>query len=216
LLKLTYKYEFDMGKIIGNSIVGGVGNMVFWSHNGNNYVRMAPRKRSKNSWSGKQVENRERFKALAEFWMQFSGTQVEEIWKVAEEGKRGYNLFLKANSPAFGPDGTLLDRERLHFSAGQLLLPHLLTASRVPDDPEKVEVSWQYDEGSGSAMPDDELMMMVSNADKFTGPIKTGALRKQESAVIQLPTVTGTIQGIYLFFGSDKRKLYSPDMYFGI
>ncbi len=205
-----------MGKIIGNNIVGGVGNFVFWSYNGNNYVRMAPRKRSKNSWSGKQVENRKRFSALAEFWMQFSGTQVEKIWRVAEEGKRGYNLFLKANSPAFGFDGTLLDRERLHFSAGKLPLPHLLTASRVPGDPDKVEVNWQYDAGAGNAWPDDELMMMVSNDDKFTGPIKTGALRKQELAVIQLPTGIGTINAIYLFFGSEKRKLYSPDMWFGM
>jgi hypothetical protein len=57
---------------------------------------------------------------------------------------------------------------------------------------------------------------MVSNNDQFTGPIKTGTLRKQESAVVQFPTVTGSIQGIYLFFGLEKRKLYSPDMYFGI
>jgi hypothetical protein len=62
----------------------------------------------------------------------------------------------------------------------------------------------------------DELMMMVSNDGKFIGPNVTGVIRKQESAVIQLPTVTGTIQGIYLFFGSDKRNLYSPDIYFGI
>jgi hypothetical protein len=59
-------------------------------------------------------------------------------------------------------------------------------------------------------------MMMVSNDGKFIGPVKTGALRKQESAVVQLPTVTGTIQGIYLFFGSEKRKLYSVDQLFGI
>jgi hypothetical protein len=62
----------------------------------------------------------------------------------------------------------------------------------------------------------DELMMMVSNDEKFIGPNATSVLRKQESAVIQLPAITGTIQGIYLFFGSDERKLYSPDMYFGI
>jgi hypothetical protein len=59
-------------------------------------------------------------------------------------------------------------------------------------------------------------MMMVSMDDKFTEQIKTGALRKLESPVIQLPTVTGSIQGIYLFFGSEKRKLYSPDIYCGI
>jgi hypothetical protein len=57
---------------------------------------------------------------------------------------------------------------------------------------------------------------LISNNDQFTGPIKTGAIRKQETAVIQLPTVTGTIKGINQFFGSEKRKLYSADMYFGI
>jgi hypothetical protein len=59
-------------------------------------------------------------------------------------------------------------------------------------------------------------MMMISNDGKFIGPVKTGASLKQESAVVQLPAGIGTINGIYLFFGSEKRKLYSPDMYFGI
>jgi hypothetical protein len=205
-----------MGKIIGSNIVGGVGNLIFYSYNGNNYVRMGIRKRSKNSWSAKQVENRKRFRALTDFWLQFKRTQIGQIWRVAEEGKRGHNLFISANSPALGPDGTLLDRERLHFSVGKLPLPHLLMANRVPADPDKVEVTWQYDETNSMAWFDDELMMMVSNDDKFTGPIKTGAIRKQESAVIQLPSGIGTINGIYLFFGSEERKLYSPDMWFGI
>jgi hypothetical protein len=59
-------------------------------------------------------------------------------------------------------------------------------------------------------------MMMVSNDGNFLGPLKTGAIREQESAMIQLPEVTGAIQGIYLFFGSEKRKLYSGDIYFGV
>ena len=59
-------------------------------------------------------------------------------------------------------------------------------------------------------------MMMVAHNGKFTGPIATGAARKQENAVIQLPTVSGTIQGIYLSFASEKRKLYSGDVYFGL
>ena len=123
-----------MGRIIGSNIVGGVGNLVFYSYNGNNYVRTAPGKRSKKSWSEKQMQNWKRFRALTDFWMQFSNTQVEQIWRVAEEGKKGHNLFISANSSAFGPDGTLLDRERLHFSEGKLPMPHLLKASRVPGD----------------------------------------------------------------------------------
>jgi hypothetical protein len=70
--------------------------------------------------------------------------------------------------------------------------------------------------GNVIASSHDELIMMVSNDDHFIGPFKIGALRKQESAVVQLPSGIGTINGIYLFFRSDKRKLYSPDMYFGI
>jgi hypothetical protein len=205
-----------MGKIVGGNIIGGVGNLVFYSYNGNNYVRTAPRKRSKKSWTEKQKTNWNRFSALIAFWRQFRYGPVKQIFKVAEEGKKCNCLFYEINAPAFGPDGTLIDKERLHFSAGQLLLPHLLKANRVIGDPNKVELTWQYDEGSRLAWPDDELMMMVSNEDQFTGPIKTGALRKQESAVIQLPAEIGTINGIYLFFGSEKRKLYSPDMYFEI
>jgi hypothetical protein len=205
-----------MGKILEGNIIGGVGNLVFYSYNGNNYVRTAPRKRSTKSWTEKQKTNWNRFSALIAFWRQFRYGPVKRIFQVAEEGKKCNCLFYEINAPAFGPDGTLIDKERLHFSAGQLLLPHLLKANRVIGDPDKVEVSWQYDEGSSSAMPDDELMMMVSNDDKFTGPIKTGALRKQETAVIQLPSGIGTINGIYLFFGSEQRKLYSPDMFFGI
>ncbi len=205
-----------MGKIVGGNIVGGVGNLVFWSYNGNNYVRTAPGKRSRKSWTEKQKQNWNRFNALTAFWRQFRFGPIKQIWQVAEEGKKCNCLFFETNSAAFGPDGALIDKERLHFSAGKLPLPHLLTASRVPGDPDKVEVNWQYDAGAGNAWPDDELMMMVSNDDKFTGPIKTGALRKQELAVIQLPTGIGTINAIYLFFGSEKRKLYSPDMWFGM
>jgi hypothetical protein len=59
-------------------------------------------------------------------------------------------------------------------------------------------------------------MMMVGHDGEFAGPIVTGALRKQESAVIELPVVSGTVQGIYLFFASEERKMYSWDQYFGI
>jgi len=205
-----------MGKIKGGQLSGVAGNMVFYNYNDTEYFRMVPAKRSKNSWSERQILNRQRFSALAAFWVQFRFTQIKLIWQATANGKAANCLFLSANSSAFGPDGALVDPERLHFSAGQLPQAHKLTANRVSGDPEKVEIMWQYDSRRGIAHPDDELMMMVSNDGKFLGPLKTGVIRKQVSAVIQLPAVTGTIQGIYLFFGSEKRKLYSGDIYFGI
>jgi hypothetical protein len=205
-----------MGKIKGGQLSGVAGNMVFYKYNDTEYFRMVQTKRPKNSWSERQVLNRKKFSALGAFWKQFRFTPVKLIWQAAANGKAANNLFISINTPAFGPDGALAHPERLHFSAGQLPQVHKLTANRVSGNPDKVEVTWQYDPQSGIAHSDDELMMMVSNDGKFLGPLKTGAIRKQESAAIQLPAVTGTIQGIYLFFGSEKRKLYSPDVYFGI
>jgi hypothetical protein len=205
-----------MGKIRGGQLSGAVGNMVFYSFNDTEYVRMAPGRRSEKSWSERQRLNWHRFSTLAAFWSQFRYSQVSQIWKIAANGRAANTAFLSANSAAFGPDGALVDPERLHFSAGSLPQVHKLAANRSAANPEKVEVTWQYDPKAGLSHPDDELMMMVSNDGKFPGPFKTGAFRNQESAVIQLPELTGAIQGIYLFWGSEKRKMYSGDIYFGI
>lgn len=201
---------------VGEGLSGLVGNLVFYNYNGEQCVRTRPGKRPKNSWSERQKASWKRFSAVKAFWGRFDYSPVQGIWKSAEKGKRGDNLFVSVNMPAFGYDGSIIDPERLHFSEGQLPLPFRLTAARSQGDPDKVEVTWQDDPGSGIARSDDELMMMVSNDGIFIGPIATGAIRRQETAVIQLPTVTGSIQGIYLFFESEKRKLYSQDQYFAL
>jgi hypothetical protein len=208
-----------MGKIRGRSgegLSGLVGNVVFYNYNGETCFRSVPRKRAKNSWSERQVLNRERFSAIKAFWSRFDNSLIREIWMVAEQGKRGDNLFVSVNLPAFGPGGTLIDPERLHFSAGQMPMPYRFMAAQSSIDPSRVNVTWQDDPGSSLTRSDDALMMMVAHGVEFAGPVATGALRGQESTVIQLPSVTGTVQGIYLFFASGKRNIYSPDRYFGI
>jgi len=206
-----------MGKVKGGSggnLSGLVGNVVFYSYNGETYFRSVQRKRSKNSWSESQVLHRQRFGAVKAFWGRFDYSPIQGIWKVAEKGKRGDNLFVKINMPAFGPDGALIDPERLHFSVGQLPLPFKFAAVRSLDDPMKVKVTWQDNPGSSLAGSADELMMVAAHGEEFTGPVATGALRKQNSALIDLAALTGTIEGIYLFFAAEKRKMYSSDQYF--
>ena len=200
--------------VSGEGLSGLVGNLVFYSYKGVPCVRTRPLNRSKNSWSEKQLLARKRFTALKAFWKRFTHTPVKGIWNSAEKGKRGDNLFVKVNMPAFGYDGTLIDQEQIHFSAGQLPLPFGLTAARSQVDPNKAEVSWQDEPGNKRAWSDDKLMMMASYDGNFTGPLDTGAVRKQESALIDLPPVSGTIDSIWLFFASEDRKLYSPDQYF--
>jgi hypothetical protein len=208
-----------MGKVrskSGEGLSGLVGNVVFYSYKGETYVRSRPRKKSKHSWTEKQLLTHKRFTALKAFWGRFDNSILPDIWRVAEVNVRGDNLFLKTNKVAFGPDGTLTDPERLHLSAGRLPLPGKLVAARSAGDPSKLEVTWQDEPGSGVAWHDDELMMVVGYGEEFKGPIATGAMRKQQSAVIQLPVVPGTIFAVWLFFASEDRKLYSPDQYFSI
>jgi len=208
-----------MGKVrskSGEGLSGLVGNVVFFSYKGETYVRSRPRKRAKNSWTDKPLLTHKRFAALKAFWGRFGYTLIGEIWRVADEVMRGDNFFLKTNKVAFGPDGTLTDPERLHLSAGPLPLPSKLEAVRSKDDPSVLAVTWKDEAGSALAWSDDQLMMMIGHDLEFTGPVATGAKRNQESAEIQIPAVTGTIHGVYLFFASERRKMYSGDQYFKV
>lgn len=198
----------------GGQLSGMIGGLVAVRAKDMQILRSAPRSRS--VWSERQKQTWERWRALTDFWNRFRFTPLQKIWKIADKGQRGINLFIKTNMPAFGPEGALVDPERLHFSAGRLPLPHTFTAVRSAEDLEKIEVTWNNTPVPGGSRPDDELMMMVAGNDNFTGPIATGFIRRAGTAVIQLPEGMETADAVYLSFASDKRKMYSPDQYFEI
>lgn len=208
-----------MAKLKGGTeamISGKVGGLVFFDYFGERHVRVAPKERKKGSWSPRQQAHRKRFSAVYAFWGQYERTQIQNIWKLAAVKMHAINLFMKTNMPAFGHEGELMDLERLHFSTGQLPLPHLLNTTRLSGDPEKIEVTWQDDSGNAHARSNDELLVMIAHEGKFTGPIETGFVRKTKNAVIQIPAGIGAVQGIYLFFASKERMLYSSDQYFKV
>ncbi len=197
-------------------ISGMVGPLVFVNFRGGTYVRTAPRSRKKNEWGATQTAYRNKFSKVCHFWTRQTYDATKKIWGIAAENMNGFNLFVKTNLPAFGSDGTVTEYERFHVSTGKLPLPRQLRAERVVGDPEKVEVHWEDDSGEALALPDDELMMVAVRGSRIFAPVATGALRRQQSAVAQLPAGTGEIKGIYLYFGSDKRRLYSVDQWFGL
>jgi hypothetical protein len=205
-----------MAKVKGGDISGLLGSLVFLKLNGKGVVRMAPKDRSKNSWSDGQKMYRLKISRLGAYWEQKIPKEIKLVFKLAAEGMSAYNLFLKTNLRAFSSDGEQVDFEWFHLSAGKLPLPHKLRAERVAGEADKIEVSWQDDSDIGLADSRDALMMVIAHEGKFTAPIATGAFRKQETAVIQLPAGLGTIQGIYLSFASKERELYSADEWFEI
>ena len=205
-----------MAKFKNGQISGLIGGIVAIPGKEEQILRSAPRKRSKNSWTDSQNQVRSRFALLVEFWKQFKSTPVQKIWKVADKGKRGINLFIHTNSPAFGALGELIDQCNLHFSAGELPLPHRFTAKRSEEYPAKIEVSWDHDPEPGTGMQDDELRMMASKEGKYSVPVNTGVWRRAGSAEIQLPAGMETAEAVWLSFGSERRKMYSEDQYFQI
>lgn len=201
---------------IESKISGMVGPVVFVNFNGKTYVRQAPRKRGKNGWSTNQVNSRARFSKFCSFWSGSIPRSMKQIWGVAAEGMNGFNLFLKVNLPAFSADGTLADWDRFHFTQGSLPLSHKLKVTQVQGDPGKITVSWEVDSEAGLASSEDELVMIISSGARFSRPINTGVVRKAGSAVIQLPAELNPVEGVSLYFQSEKRRLYSVDQYFRI
>jgi hypothetical protein len=176
-----------MAKITGSDISGMVGPVVFLKLNGRGVVRKAPKERPKNGWSDGQKMYREKISRLGTFWMRSVHGDIKHVFELAAIKMTAYNLFLKTNLAAFSTDGTRVDKEWLHLSAGKLPLSHQLKAGRIAGDPEKVEVEWQNDSNIGPARQKDELMMVIAHEGKFTAPIATGAFRNEQTAVIQLP-----------------------------
>jgi hypothetical protein len=198
------------------AISGMVGPAVFYTVKGKQYVRAAIKEREKDSWSPGQVTYRQKVSKAAAFWGTLASNPARESWKLAADGMSGYNLFLKTNLPAFKGDGSQMDLSWLHLSAGKLPLPHQLKAEAAEGDPTKWNISWQDDSGNALAQSDDELMVIFAHDGKFTKPVATGIKRNQQKALVQVPAGTGTVQGMYLFFVSADRKLYSGDQFVGI
>lgn len=205
-----------MGRITNVStgaISGKVGPAVYYEMSGVPYVRAAPRPRAKGAWSAPQKMVRQKVVRVAALWRQLDKNPLREVWKLGAQNMTAYNLFLKTNLPAFKGEGLEADYEFLHLSTGPLPLPHQLVAVKMEGDASKRQVSWKDDSGYMLSQPTDELMVVFAREGKFSHPVATGARRSQEAAVVQVPEEMANLKGIYLYFASPKRGLYSVDQF---
>ena len=205
-----------MAKIEGgitSKASGKLGPVVVVQRDGKSYIRLAPQF-SKNSWTPGQKQHRERFRKVNAFCQAYKRSVIFPIWNKIAEHKTGYNLFIKANMPAFGRDGELTDISLLHFSDGKLPVPFNSNGERVEGDLTKIKVNWQNDAMLPTKFNNDELMMMVAFPERFIGPAATGIKRSLQEGIVTLPGDPGNIKGIYLFFSNSERNSYSPDRYF--
>lgn len=170
--------------------------------------------REGDSWSDKQVIHRKRISSIGSLWKGLRNNPVRATWRKASGLWPGYSLFLKTNLEAFNADGSQIDLEYLHLSAGSLPLPHQFMAYAAEGNPEVWEVTWLNDSDKGLAKSKDELLVMTVRDGKFSDPIATGAKRGDQSASVHLPVGVGIVQGIYLSFASIDRASWSIDQFF--
>jgi hypothetical protein len=201
-----------MAKIINGQLSGLLGALVAVRTKNGAVLRSAPRERRK--WSFKQHQTWKRFTALTDLWNTFKYYPLQTIWKIADRGGRGINLFIQTNMPAFGTEGELMEVGKLHFSAGKLPLPHYLTA--VKGDPGEINVSWDPAPQPGEGRGDDLLVMQFVKEKVFSKQLNTAVQRKMGSAVLTLPPGFENSGGVYLSFANEKREMYSEDQYFEI
>lgn len=199
---------------VNGPISGTAGPVTLYTVEGKVYMRGAIGKRSKDSWSDKQVAYRKRVRQVGKLWKSLASNPARDCWRLSSKPNPGFSLFLKTNLPAFNQDGSRTDLEWLHLSFGKLPLPHLLKASPMAADPATWEISWQNDSGKGGAGADDRLMVMVAHDNSFSDPIATQFTRKQQSATLKLPELPVGAKGIFLSFMSKDKESQSIDQFF--
>jgi len=197
---------------IGVFASGKLGNMVFVQREGMTYIRMAP-EYTKNSWTARQKQHRERFRLVNDFCRQHKFSVIKPIWNQIPGKGSGYNRFIKANMPAFGLDGKLADKAMLHFSDGVLPLPYHIKSETVENENNKILISWENDSLISGLYATDEAWYVTAFEEGFGGPYQTGIRRSELKANLDLPAEPSRVEAVYLFFASGDRKRFSADKY---
>lgn len=197
-----------------SNISGKLGNTVYVRlKNGQTIMRSMPRV-NPDKRTPAQLRNQERFRLIHKFCAPFKKILIPQIWNDATETDNGYNLFVKTNTPAFGPDGELLDAKKIRLSVGDLLLPEQMQAQREVEGSMMVRVSWQKNSHIGGIALQDELMVISAGDGQYSDIQSTGLKRGGHGGSISLPEQPANVTHVYLFFASQDRRHYSESVCF--
>ena len=203
-------------KGIGQAFSGRLDNIVFVNKGDITYVRTLPRERKPSEWSADQIQHRKCFAIVMRYASRMMNSFVRPIWnKSATDTISGFNLFVKANKPAFGTKGRVEDPCLLRFSAGSLPLPSNLKVVMSSEVANVIIVRWK-NEIANPVRGQDHLMVVFYSQNELMKPIETAFMRKDEQAQLVLPEKTSNEIFLYLFFGSADQTAYSNDHAFKI
>ena len=199
-----------------SSLSGKLGNKVYVRlKNGQTILRSMP-KVNPDKRTPTQLRNQERFRLIHQFCSQFKQGIIPQIWNDAAKTDNGYNLFVKANTPAFGPDGELQDPKKIRLSVGDLPLAEQMQAQPEANGSGRIKVSWQKTTHQGGMMLQDELMVISAGDGKYSDIKSTGLTRDSLGGSFALPEQPANVSHLYLLFASHDRRHYSESVCFEV
>lgn len=204
-----------MAIVKDGALSGRLGNIVLAKWNDIKVVRTLPRKRKAGEWSEKQIAHRKCFSAVNAFARKSREALIKPIWNPAATGHySGYNIFIKANKPAFEPAGELIDPRLLKMTTGKLPLPFNIEATYKCGDSVTIDISWENAPAAGTEHDTDKVMIILFRNLSYTNPIETGFVRSEGNAHIELPPNYSNMECVYVFFRNQKENEFSDS--FGV
>ena len=205
----------EVQDIFGKVASGKVGTVSLYQLRGKSIMRSL-RVDKKGPRTENQLRNQRRFKEIRAFCSQFKTLVIPQIWNGLATTSSGYHLFMKANSPAFDPEGIISDPMKIRLSMGKLTLPPGMHAQRTTAGGTTIEVKWEKD-GPLAVQSANDQLMVISAGDGQYSPIKAaGLVRGNLGGTFELPALASSATHVYLFFNSLDQRYYSESVCFEI
>ena len=197
-------------------VSGKMGNYVFCTYRGQQYVRRRPRKRE-GAPSPKQEAQMERMAAVAIFYRALKEAGLFPYWETAAEGQlaHGYNLLTKENLPAFRAGGYICDFAKLQLTPALLALPDDLRLAQEEDGAWRLQ--WVNAPFQAGTAEDDRLQVfLMRDEDSFDPlPVETGEVCRKDGIVrFCIPEEWKACGHLYVFFCSQTGWKSSACRYF--
>ena len=197
--------------IYGKVVTGKVGTVAFYMSRGKTVMRSLRVDKS-GQRTENQLRNQRRFQEIRKFCGLFKDVVIPQIWNGLATTSSGYHLFMKANSPAFDPEGIIADPMKICLSMGKLTFPAGMQAQRTSLGGTTIQVNWESDPVLGGLSLRDSLKVISAGEGKYSDMIATGLMRGDLGGTFELPALASPVTCVYLFFESLDQRYYSESV----
>lgn len=209
-----------MARVIGGvngTVSGKVGNVIYYSSNGGNYVRSLPEKRRNIPPTPKQIRQRARFSSVQQ-WLKPIIPLVRTGFKDYAPRQTGHNSAMSYNlqhALIADGDGFEINPEAFAFSIG--LLPGVEQTTMVQDG-DKVIFKWQISDKIRSDNKFDRTMLLLYRpGSEVSNFLIYGNERWQLTDSLSIKEFkTGDICHGYIAFISTETQHVSNSVYLGV